>query len=143
MAAKKPSPQFDFIVEQLKKNPNAAYAEIAAAAQKKGMKVFPIMFGRAKAMLGLVPSAPRGAGKATRKKAAAKAAAAKVAKAKPAAAAAPTGARRGRPRKVAAAPAADLGGLEGIIAQVKASAAERETYRAAIEKIRAILDSVL
>ena len=73
-------------------------AEIAAAAQKKGMKVFPIMFGRAKAMLGLVPSAPRGAGKATRKKAAAKAA-----KAKPAAAAAPTGARRGRPRKAAAA----------------------------------------
>ena len=71
MAAKKPSPQFDFIVEQLKKNPNAAYAEIAAAAQKKGMKAFPIMFGRAKAMLGLVPSAPGGAGKATRKKAAA------------------------------------------------------------------------
>lgn len=138
MAAKKPSPQFDFIVEQLKKNANATYAEIAAAAQKKGMKVFPIMFGRAKAMLGLVPSAPRGAGKATRKKAAAKAA-----KAKPAAAAAPTGARRGRPRKAAAAPAADLGGLEGIIAQVKASAAERETYRAALEKIRAILDSVL
>jgi hypothetical protein len=138
MAAKKPSPQFDFIVDQLKKNPNAAYGEIAAAAQKKGMKVFPIMYGRAKAMLGLVASAPRGSGKATRKKAAAKAAKApKVA--------APTGARRGRPRKVAApAPAVgDLAGIEGIIAQVKASAAERENYRAALEKIRAILDSVL
>lgn len=138
MAAKKPSPQFDFIVEQLKKKPEATYAEIAAAAQKKGMKVFPIMYGRAKAMLGLVASAPRGSGKATRKKAAAKAA--KAAKAPKAAA--PTGARRGRPRKAAAAPAADLGGLEGIIAQVKASAAEREKYRAALDKIRAILDSV-
>ncbi len=138
MAAKKPSPQFDFIVEQLKKNPTAAYGDIAAAAQKKGMKVFPIMYGRAKAMLGLVASAPRGSGKATRKKAATKAA-------KAAPGAAPTGARRGRPRKVAAAApvGGDLAGIEGIIAQVKASAAERETYRAALEKIRAILDSVL
>jgi hypothetical protein len=136
MAAKKPSPQFDFIVEQLKKKPEASYADIAAAAQKKGMKIFPIMYGRAKAMLGLVASAPRGSGKATRKKAAAKAA-----KANPVA---PTGARRGRPRKVAAAPSvgADLSGLEGVIAQVKASAAEREKYRAALDKIREILDSV-
>lgn len=64
MAAKKPSPQFDFIVEQLQKNNSITYAEISAAAQKKGLTIFPIMYGRAQAMLGLVTSAKRGAGKA-------------------------------------------------------------------------------
>ena len=45
MAAKKTSPGFDFIVAALKKNPKAAYKDIAAAAAKKKLKVFPVMFG--------------------------------------------------------------------------------------------------
>ena len=39
MAAKKTSPGFDFIVAALKKNPKAAYKDIAAAAAKKKLKV--------------------------------------------------------------------------------------------------------
>ena len=60
MAAKKTSPGFDFIVAALKKNPKAAYKDIAAAAAKKKLKVFPVMFGRAQAMLGIVKQAARG-----------------------------------------------------------------------------------
>ena len=63
MAAKKTSPGFDFIVAALKKNPKATYKDIAAAAAKKKLKVFPVMFGRAQAMLGIVKQAARGKGK--------------------------------------------------------------------------------
>ena len=141
MAAKKSSPPFDFIVEHLKKNETAPYAEIAAAAQKKGLKIFPIMYGRAKAMLGLVDSAPRGTGKAAKeKKAAAKRAAAGNASTAegPARRAAPVRATR----VARAAPAGD-DGIESVIAQVKASAVEREKYRVALQKIREVIQSVL
>jgi hypothetical protein len=46
--------RMQFIVDHLKRSPNAAYAEIASAAKAKGHKIFPIMFGRAKKLLGLV-----------------------------------------------------------------------------------------
>src|SRR5687767_6359606 len=68
MAAKKTNPAMDFIVESLKSNRNAKYSDIAEAATKKKMKVYPIMFGRAQALLGIVKSAPRGQGKAARAK---------------------------------------------------------------------------
>jgi hypothetical protein len=140
VAAKKSSPPFDFIVEHLKKTPTAPYAEIAAAAQKKGLKIFPIMYGRAKAMLGLVDSAPRGTGKAAKEK---KAAARRATAARGGAAAAERRAAPARAARAAkAAPASD-GGIESVIAQVKASAAERESYRAALQKIREILDGVI
>ena len=53
----------EFIVEALKKNRKAAYADLKAKADEKKLKVFPIMFGRAQAMLGIVKSAKRGTGK--------------------------------------------------------------------------------
>lgn len=132
MAAKKDSPAFDFIVELLKKNKKATYQEIKAAADKKGLTIYPINFGRAKAMLGLVPSAKRGQGKAAKKvkSAAPKAATPKAAKKRP-----------GRKAAAPSAPAAGAG-LEAIISHVKANEAEREKYRRAIEKIRAILDEL-
>jgi hypothetical protein len=58
------------LVDALKANPKAAYADIKAKADDKKLKVFPIMFGRAQAMLGIVKSAKRGTGKAARKTAA-------------------------------------------------------------------------
>jgi hypothetical protein len=83
MAEKKTQAGYEFFIEALKANKAASYAELREKAEGKGFKVFPIMYGRAKAALGLVKS---GAGKAK---------AAKVAKAsKPKAAAA---AKRGRP----------------------------------------------
>ena len=97
MAAKKTKPGYDFIVASLKKNKNASYAEIAAAAKKKSLAVYPIMYGRAKAALGLVASKPRG----SKKKAVGRPAS-----------------RSSRPRAPAQEPHAPTS-LEGIVAAVK------------------------
>ena len=135
MAAKKTSPGFDFIVAALKKNPKAAYKDIAAAAAKKKLKVFPVMFGRAQAMLGIVKQAARGKGKVAKAKAKAKAkaqAGAGVVKRGP-----------GRPRKNAAPVAKLDGSLESIVAAVKSSEQAKARYRGALEKIQAILSSAL
>jgi hypothetical protein len=56
----------DFLVSALKRNPNAVYADLKAKADEKKLPVYPIMFGRAKALLGLVKSAKRGTGKAAK-----------------------------------------------------------------------------
>lgn len=128
MAAKKGNPAMDFIVEQLKKNPNIAYADIKQAADSKRLKVFPIMFGRAQAMLGIVKSKPRGQGKA--------------AAAKRGDQPAPQKRGPGRPRK--SAPASfDSGSLESIIAAVKSSEQAKARYRDALEKIQQVLESAL
>ncbi len=67
MASKKLT-AMDLILAQLKKDKEVAYADVKAAAQKKGLVVWPIMYGRAKGLLGLVPIAPRGEGKIKRRK---------------------------------------------------------------------------
>src|SRR5262245_12698223 len=73
MATKKSTAAMDLIVESLKKNRSASYADIKAAADVKKIKgVYPIMFGRAQAMLGIVKAAKRGQGKAAKAKAQAK-----------------------------------------------------------------------
>jgi hypothetical protein len=145
MAASKSNPAMEFIVESLNSNRSAAYKDIADAAAKKKLKIYPIMFGRAQALLGIVKAAPRGQGKA------AKAAKAKAAKtAAPAAVAAPSllaPVKRGpgRPRKnplPMTAPAFD-GTLEGIVAAVKGSEQAKARYHAALSKIQAILAEVL
>ena len=116
----------DFIVEQLKKNRKAGYAEIKSAADAKKLKVFPIMFGRAQALLGIVKSRPRGQGKA--------AAAAAVA--------APGKRGPGRPRKNLGL-GIDTSSLDGIIAAVKTTEAAKARYRAALERIQSILGAAL
>ncbi|MBM3961131.1 MAG: hypothetical protein FJ306_04415 [Planctomycetes bacterium] len=143
MAVSKSNPAMEFIVDSLKSNRSAAYKDIAEAAAKKKLKIYPIMFGRAQALLGIVKAAPRGQGKA------AKAAKAKAAKsAAPAVAAAPSllaPVKRGpgRPRKnPLPAPAFD-GTLEGIVAAVKGSEQAKARYHAALSKIQAILADVL
>ena len=50
----------EFLLDQIKKNPKAAYADIKAKADEKKLKLYPIMFGRAQLLLGIVK---RGAGK--------------------------------------------------------------------------------
>jgi hypothetical protein len=76
MATKKSNPAMDFLVAELKKNRKAAYADIKAKADKKKLKLYPIMYGRAQALLGIVKSAKRGSGKAAKATAAKKAKAA-------------------------------------------------------------------
>tara|TARA_B100001115_G_scaffold130567_1_gene98422 strand:+ start:315 stop:716 length:402 start_codon:yes stop_codon:yes gene_type:complete len=131
MAAKKANPGFEFIVAALKKNPKATYKDITTAAAKKKLKLFPVMFGRAQAMLGIVKQAARGKGKAAK------------AKAKARAKALPTPAKRGpgRPRKNAA-PSID-GSLESIVSAVKSSEQAKARYRGALEKIHSIISDAL
>ena len=66
MAAKKPSASMDFLLSALKSNPKAAYADIKAKADAKKLAIYPIMYGRAQALLGIVKSAKRGQGKAAK-----------------------------------------------------------------------------
>ncbi|MBX3462566.1 MAG: hypothetical protein KF830_05315 [Planctomycetes bacterium] len=130
MAAKKTNPAMDFILDSLKSDRGAQYSDIAAAAAKKRLKIYPIMFGRAQALLGIVKSAPRGQGKAARAKQA------------PKAPKAPKGRGPGRPRK-AAAPSGFEGSLEGIVMAVKSSEQAKTRYRSALEKIQSILAAAL
>ena len=59
----KKNPAFEFLMSALKRNPKSTYADLAEKAKAKKLKVFPIMFGRAKALLGQVKVAPRSKGK--------------------------------------------------------------------------------
>ncbi len=62
---KRPStPAFEFLVEQLRAQPTVSYGELRREAEARGLKLAPIMYGRAKALLGLVPVRPRGQGRA-------------------------------------------------------------------------------
>jgi hypothetical protein len=128
MAAKKASPAMDFIVEYLKKNKKAAYADVKAAADSKKLAIFPIMFGRAQALLGYVKMRPRGQGKAAKAAANGVGAAGKRAP--------------GRPRKDAGS-AIDTSSFEGIIAAVKGSEQAKARYRAALERIQNILSDAM
>jgi len=55
-----------FLVDSLEKNRSASYADLKAKADEKKLAVYPIMFGRAQALLGIVKSAKRGTGKFAR-----------------------------------------------------------------------------
>lgn len=71
MATEKGKAAFEYMMNQMKKDAKATYAEVAAACKKAGHAVFPIMWGRAQALLGRVKMKPRGQGKAAKAKAAA------------------------------------------------------------------------
>src|SRR5687768_18567095 len=77
-AQKSPSPAMEFLVDSLKKNPKAAYADLKAKADEKGLKLYPIMYGRAQLTLGIA-KAGKGKTKARAAKAAKAASAAKAA----------------------------------------------------------------
>ena len=91
------------------------------------MKIYPIVYGRAQALLGLVKVSPRGSGKAAK--------AAKKARA------ATTRGKRGpgRPRKVSSA----FDSLESVIQAMKNSESERSRYRNALDRIARIIDDAL
>jgi hypothetical protein len=132
MAAKKQNAAMEFLLETLKNDKAAKYADVAEAAAKKKLKIWPIMWGRAQALLGIVKSAPRGQGKMARAK---RAAADKV-----------VGAPKrgpGRPRKNPAPSGSFSGTIDGIVAAVKGSEQAKARYRSALEKIQGILADVL
>ena len=152
--AKNGNPMMDFVCGMLKKDKDVPFKEVRDAGTKKGFKIFPIVYGRAKALLGLVPTAPRGQGKAavaTKAKAKAKAASNKAASnqgvvrrgpgrpPKAASAAAPARRGPGRPRKEISA----LDGLESLISAMKQTDATRDRYRKALEQVLGIIQGAL
>jgi hypothetical protein len=56
----KGSPAFDFLLAHLRDDGSLSYGELRTRAEAAGHKIAPIMYGRAKAILGLVPVRPRG-----------------------------------------------------------------------------------
>lgn len=71
MAAGKPqSPAMEFLVDALKRNPKASYSDLKAKADEKKLKVFPIMYGRAQTLTGIVKMPKRGQGRAAKARAA-------------------------------------------------------------------------
>ena len=126
MASKKTAAGMDLIVAALKRNKNVTYGQVKAAADAKRVTVYPIMFGRAKALLGLVKVAKRGQGKAARRKA---------------------GKRGpGRPRKVgrrASASSNSLDGLTQLVDTLRRQERENRDLRSVIEKIGAVIEKAM
>ena len=135
---KKPSPM-DLIVAALKRNKNIAYADVKAAADKKKLVIHPIMYGRAKLLLGLVkpgkkkvakkaakrgPGRPKGSknkrGPGRPKKTAGR----RPGRPKKAA-------RRGRPRKVVSA----VDALQGLMTTLRDQERQNAQLRNTIGKI--------
>lgn len=114
---KKKNHAFEFLTRTLKKNGNAVYADVAKAAAKRGLTVYPVMFGRAKLLLGLV-KAGEGRTKTAQR---------------------PAKARRVvRVTGIAGSDVAD-----GIVAMVRGANAERVKLRGALEKIQGVLREAL
>ncbi|MHC4512846.1 MAG: hypothetical protein ACYTGW_08990 [Planctomycetota bacterium] len=127
MAAKKQS-AIEFTRAFLKKKPKAEFKEVQAAGKKKGLVIYPIVYGRAKALEGLVKVAPYGSKK--KKKAARR-----------------PGRPKGSKNKRTPAPrhnvATAMDSLETVIAAMRKSNRERERYQKALQKINDILGQVL
>lgn len=159
-----------FIVSALNKDKGASYQDIKAAAEEKDLQLYPVMFGRAQKMLGLIKGATRASDKPTTTKAtsAAKRSAggskSERVRALLGSGMSPTeiakqvgctvplvynvkskanekkSPGRGRPRKIASR--SGVGDLGAILAAVQQSAREGERLRRALHQIQAVLESV-
>ena len=119
-SAKKPTPAFSFIKSKLTVNPEASFAQIRDAGAKKGLKVAPVLYGRVKALMGLVPMAKRGEGVKKRGAAPSRA----LGKRGP-----------GRPRKT------DIS--TGLLAEIQKMQRDRQDMKEALAQIRHLIDRVI
>jgi len=117
------SPAMNFITEYLKKDPNASYGEISKAAEEAGHKIYPIMYGRAKSLLGLIPE---GGGRTRRRKAARATQARRL--------------RQGRGGKLSDTAVTEL---SGFVDKFRDMEEERNRYRAALLTVEKILRDAL
>lgn len=127
--AKKGSAAFEFLVGELRRDPTMSYGELRQRAEANGFPIAPIMYGRAKAVLGLVPVRPRGSKKA---EATVTAAAPRVLK---------------QVESVAADRFAqkleEVRNLDQLVQAVKELDAERRRLRALLENIVTMIDEAL
>ena len=134
---KKGSAVFDFLVGELRREPQISYGELRQRAEANGFPIAPIMYGRAKAVLGLVPVRPRGSKKA--------AAEASTHEAQAQAQAVP------RMLKQVESVAADrftkkleeVRNLDQLVAAVKELDAERRRLRTLLENVVTMIDEAL
>lgn len=138
------SPLMDLVIAHLEKDNHAPFAAIKAAAEKKGLTLYPITYGRAKALLGLVPTAKRGEGKARLAKVAAEGAPKrgpgrprKDATMAAPAATAPRG--PGRPRKQVSA----LDSLDALVASMRQTEASRDRLHTALQNAAELIAQAL
>ncbi len=128
MAAKKQS-AIEFTRAFLRKKPKAEFKEVHATAKKKGLVVYAIVYGRAKALEGLVKVAPYGS-KKNKKKASR-------------GPGRPKGSKNKRVTKPGRSVATAMDSLETVISAMRASNRERERYQKALQKINDIRGQVL
>ena len=133
----------EVILAALKRNKNAVYADVKAAADKKRVTVYPIMFGRAKALLGLVKVSKRGEGKAARKKAGKRGPGRPPGSGKRGPGRPPGSGKRGpgRPRKVQTANA--LEGVQQLVATMRDQGRQNERLRSVLEKIGSLIGNAV
>jgi hypothetical protein len=126
------SDAFDFLVNELRRDSSLSYAALRTQCEQKGWKIAPIMYGRAKAMLGLVPVKPRGSRKAKTEAAAAVVAAPRTLR---------------QVESVAAdrfhQQLEDVRNVEQLVAVVKNLDAERRRLRVLLEEIAVKIDEAL
>ncbi len=126
MATDKGKAAFAFVKKYLEKKPGAPFAEVSKAAEKKGHKVWPIVYGRAQLLLGQAGD-PKSKGSAGRK-------AGRSAK-KVATTGATTGRRGpGRPRK--SAPGGSSEAVESLISHIRELEQERDDLREKLAQVR-------
>ena len=137
MAAKKdPSPAFSFASNFLQRRPGATFQDARAAAEKRGIILIPIVWGRAMKSLGMVsPSA-------TKKAATKKAASTKAGTRKAMTRGAPPMVRR-RPGRPAKATTGALVDLQSVIQSMKDLESDRERFRRALEQIQEVIARAL
>jgi hypothetical protein len=129
---KQKSPAFDFAIEQLRINPDLTFQDLKQRGAMAGLRVMPIVFGRAKALLGLVPVKPR------------QPRAKKVVEAPISLRQVESAAAMPRPKLPAAMPAIDgLGSLEQLITALRDLEAERQRLQDALAAIQACVDEAL
>lgn len=138
-AKKNTAAGYELLVSELKKNPEADYAGLKAKAENKGLVVYPVMYGRAKASLGLVKTSPRGQGKAARRKAAASSAGS-------ARSTAPAKRGPGRPRKNEQRPSSNgsmADAVSALVAGMRATERDNAALRSTLGRLRDLIDRAL
>lgn len=129
---RKSSAPYDFIVSKLQARPDISFAELRQQGAVAGLTIYPIVYGRAKAALGLVPVARRGQGKTARKR---KKTAGKTEEA-----------RTKKPVSKSSATAVsnnDKRSLDALISGVQHLQDDNVRYRQALEKIAEVVKEAL
>jgi hypothetical protein len=105
------------VIAFLRKRPKAAYADVRESVERAGHTIYPIVYGRAKALLGLIPTKRRRRAAGRRRSVRAPRAAPRV-------------------RRVAASTSASLDQIRSMLQDYERVKRERDALRDALEAVR-------